>query len=325
MSITINRRHLLALACVGGTGGYSLCAAAQSGPMARIVVPSAPGAGTDIIGRRLAEALSPLLQQPTMVENKAGARNIIGTAAVAKGPLDGNTLLIGTAAAICVEPAFTKALPYDPIKDLTPVALLGTQCPVFISRHGSPFASLQDVIRIAKQRPGEVSAGYSTSTYRLLLEILQKEAGIALNLIPYKSAVDSGIDILGGRLDFGMETPFGILDQIRTRKFAALAVTDPQRNAALPEVPTVAELGFAPLQFVGWTAVFVRSGVAPERVKALEQAVLKVSATPEFQKLLTGLGVKPSQQTTSAFQRQIVESIERYKQYVDLLGLASQA
>ncbi len=325
MPIAINRRHLIALACLGGTGGYSLTSFAQSGSLVRIVVPSAPGAGTDIIARHLAKELPAILQQPAIVENKPGARGIIGTSAVAKGPTDGNTLLLGYAAAICVEPAFTKPLPYDPIKDLVPVGLLGTQCPVFISRHGSPFASLKDVIRIAKQRPGEVSAGYSTSTYRLLLEIFQKEAGIKLNLIPYKAAGESNLDILGGRLDFGMETPFGILPQIRANRFAALAVTDPQRNAAVPEVPTVAELGFPQLQFVGWNAVFLPGGVAPERVRMLEQAVHKIAATPEFQKFLTGLGVTPSRQTNDEFKREIAESVQRYQKYADLLNLAPKA
>ena len=216
----------------------------------RLIVPFPAGSSTDIIARIVAQRLGPRLGQQVVIENRAGASGNIGADAIAKAAPDGTTIGIATASTHGVAASLSASLPYDPIKDFAPVAMIGSQPYVLVLYPGLPAHNLGELVALAKAKPGTLNYGSAgvASLAHLGTALLASMAGINITHVPYKSSAQSMTDMITGRLDMQFATIAPSLPNIRAGKLRALVTSGKTRVAALPEVPTVAESGIAGLR-----------------------------------------------------------------------------
>jgi tripartite-type tricarboxylate transporter receptor subunit TctC len=272
----------------------------------RLVVPFPPAGGTDVVSRMLTDRVSANTGWTFVVENRAGAGGNIGLDAVAKSKPDGLTLGMGQTANLAINPTLYPKMPYDPLKDFTPVALVASQPVVLVVRTESPYKTLADLVGAGKAKPGAVtmaSAGNGTVGH-LAGEMFAKKAGAKFMHVPYKGAGPALTDLLGGQTDFFFITPQGGLPHLKAGKLRALAVTSARRLPVLPDTPTVAESGYAGFEASDWKAVVAPAGTPPEVVKRLNAEVDKALAKPDTIARLLSEGSAPmggSPQAMAAF------------------------
>jgi tripartite-type tricarboxylate transporter receptor subunit TctC len=260
----------------------------------RLVVPFAPGGGTDLIARTLGLGMSKELGQTVVIENKPGAGTIIGTDLVAKSPADGYTLVISTFAH-AVNPSLMAKLPYDTQKAFAPVVLLARGPNVLVVRADSPYKSVAEVVTAARAHPGKLtyaSQGNGTSAH-LAGEMFTNLAKVQMTHIPYKGAGPALTDLLGGQVDMMFATAAAASSQLAGGKLRALGVTSPQRAAALKNVPAIAETvpGYA---VESWYGLFVPAGTPAETIARLNAAAKKATDSAEFRKMLEPEGLTVS-------------------------------
>ena len=251
----------------------------------RIIVPQSPGASTDLTARLMAQKLNDAFKQPVIVDNRPGSSGIAGTEIVARAAPDGYTLMV-VASSFSINPALGRKLPYDAIRDFTTVSQL-SKFPNMLAAHPSvPVKTLQDVIAMAKAKPGQVSyasAGLATGTH-MTAELLKYMTGIELLHVPYKGGGPSMAAAMGGQTQLVISTTVGLLAHVRAGKLKAIALTAAKRSAAAPEIPTFAESGVPGYEHEPWNGMF-----APAK---LPKAVLaKINA--EVARGLNAPDVKP--------------------------------
>lgn len=292
---TIQRRTLLS----AGLAALALPTwALASYPGARpikLIVPYTPGGGTDAVARFIASKIAAETKWSLIVENRAGASGNIGMDSVAKSKPDGLTVGLGQTANLAINPALLPKMPFDATKDFAPVALVASLPVVLVVREESPFKSLDDVIKAAKAKPGDLKqalAGNGTVGH-LAGELLAFQAKFKVLNVPYKGAAPALTDLLGGSTDFMLSTPQSILEMIRGKKLRALAVTSKERLSVLPEVPTVAESGFPGFEAADWKAIIAPAGTPAAIVNALNKAAVDVLKKKETSDLLAQEGSKP--------------------------------
>ncbi|WP_439597789.1 Bug family tripartite tricarboxylate transporter substrate binding protein [Falsiroseomonas sp.] len=307
------RRGLLALA-----GLAPLPAAAQTPPWPsrplRIIVPYPPGAGTDLLARAYAQRLTELLGQPVVIENRAGASGMIGTEAAARAPADGYTILMANSSVLAINPAIRASLPYDPIGSFDPVALVGANDTALVVRSASPFRSVADLVAAAKAWPGALSyssAGTGTSTH-MAAEFFKQMAGVDILHVPYRGSPQAVTDMLGGQVDMTFNTVNSVVTAVRDGAARALATTGATRDPVLPDVPTLAELGFPAYQASGWLGFVVPAGTPSDIVSELAGAIAQVAAQPGFAERIAGIGLKPILSTPAEFRAIIAPEIARW-------------
>jgi tripartite-type tricarboxylate transporter receptor subunit TctC len=256
----------VALSAIGGKG------IAQSRPI-RIVVSLPAGSAIDFQARLLAPYLSATLGQPVMVENKPGGRDIIALTDVLKSAPDGTTLYMGSQSPLSLNVALVKDLPYDPRKDLTPIAGISQLNHVLVVKSGFPAKTFAEFVAYAKQNPGKLSMGYSTSLVQILISSINKLAGIDVLAVPYKGVPATITDVLGDTLSATLVDPGNALPHIKSGQLRALGVTVQKRNPLTPDIPAIADTlpGF---DFPVWTAM-----VGPARMP--RETVAKINAAVE--------------------------------------------
>jgi len=243
----------------------------------RIVVPFTPGGGTDAVTRLVAEKITLDTKWSFLVDNKPGAGGNIGLDMVAKSKPDGYTLGMGQTSNLAINPSAIPKMPFDPQKDLVGVALVAEVPMVMVVRTESPWKSLDDMIKAAKAKPGEIKqalAGTGTVGH-LAGEMLAKKSGVKLLNVPYKGAAPAINDLLGGQTDFMFATPQAVLGMLQGGKLRALAVTSRQRITALNGVPTVAEQGYKDFEAVDWKVIVAPAGIPLEIVKRINDVTTK--------------------------------------------------
>jgi tripartite-type tricarboxylate transporter receptor subunit TctC len=243
----------------------------------RIVVPFTPGGGTDAVTRLVAEKITFDTKWSFLVDNKPGAGGNIGLDMVAKSKPDGYTLGMGQTSNLAINPSAIPKMPFDPQKDLVGVALVAEVPMVMVVRTESPWKSLDDMIKAAKAKPGEIKqalAGTGTVGH-LAGEMLAKKSGVKLLNVPYKGAAPAINDLLGGQTDFMFATPQAVLGMLQGGKLRALAVTSRQRITALNGVPTVAEQGYKDFEAVDWKVIVAPAGTPLEIVKRINDVTTK--------------------------------------------------
>jgi tripartite-type tricarboxylate transporter receptor subunit TctC len=259
------------------------CAETYPSKPIRLIVPAAPGAPPDFRARWLAERLRTALGQPLVIDNRPGAAGIIGTQAAARSPADGYTLLLGHQGTLALNAYLYADLPYDPIKDFTPISRLGVS-PMLLAVHPQvPAHSVAELIRLAREKPGQLrfgSAGVGSPPY-MAGELFQRAAGIDVLHVPYKSAPAALIDLIGGTLTYTFGGIAMHVAHVRTGKLRALAVTSAKRLAALPDIPTVAESGLPGYEYWSWMGICAPSGTPREIVARLNSEISKILNTQE--------------------------------------------
>lgn len=250
---------LLAAAALGGTALAADWPAAQ--PI-KLVVPSAAGGTPDQTSRKLANYLQDKLKQAVIVENRPGAAGTIAMQAVATAKPDGYTLGFGNIVTMAINRSLIAKMPYNPDKDLVPVAVLSQVPNVLVVRQGLPAASVRELIIHAKSNPGRLAmgSGGNGTTSHLSGEILKEKAGISFNHIPYRGAPQAQTDLVGGQIDFMFDNLPSMVGAIQSGKVRALAVTSKRRSAILPNVPTMEEAGLADFEVVAWGGIVAPTG-----------------------------------------------------------------
>ncbi|MBV6307251.1 tripartite tricarboxylate transporter substrate binding protein [Candidimonas humi] len=304
----------------------ALCAAAVSAAPASaafpdrpidIVVPFSPGGGTDQISRTIADGMSKALKQSVLVLNKPGAGTVIGTGYVAKSKPDGYTLVMATFAH-AVNPALYKHLPFDPDKDFTPVALIGTSPNVLVVNSHSPFKTVKDIIAYAKANPDKLTFGsYGTGTSAHLCGALFEDlAKVKMTHVPYKGSSPAITDLLGGQINMVFSTAASVAQYVKSGQLRAIAVTSKQRSFAFPDVPTIAESGLPDYEAESWYGLLAPAGTPADVIAKLHDATeLAIRAKP-FQQRIAIEGLNPHTGKPQDLQDYIQKEEKLWRQVV---------
>ncbi len=252
-----------------------LAQAAYPNKPIRLIVPFPPGGGTDMIARTVAQKLADQNKWSVIVDNRPGAGGNLGVDATAKSAPDGYTLVMGQTSNLAINPSLYAKLPYDPIKDLTPVALVSSSPIVMAAPANSPLKTFADVVAASKGKPDALTLGYSGNgtVAHLAGEQAQKAAGIQLRHIPYKGAAQAMTDLVGGQIDLYMSSVPTLLGQVRNGKLKILAITSAKRSSQLPDVPTLAEQGYKGFEAVTWFGILAPAGTPAPIVAQLNKAI----------------------------------------------------
>ena len=267
-----------------------------------VVVPQGAGGANDAIARIVMQRVSELLGQTFVVDNRVGAGGNIGTAFAARARPDGYTVMLTSDSAQVVAPALYKAPGFDPIKDFEPVAAVATAGYVLVANPSFPANTVRELIAMAKARPGAISyasAGNGTLNH-LIAEVLQKQAGITLQHVPYKSSAAAATDVVSGQVPISVQSLPSSIGFIQGGKLKVLGVVNPKRVPALPDAPTIGETlpGFA---FTPWYGLFAPTGTPPEIVQKLHAAVDQALAAKDVQERLAQQGAEPWRLTAPQF------------------------
>ena len=318
--MTLSRRSSLAivLACTFATGAF-----AQAWPAKpiRLVVPFPAGGGTDIIAREVANKVANS-GYTFVVDNKPGSGGNLGVDATAKSPADGYTLVLGQTSNLAINPTLFAKLPYDPVKDLTPVSLVASAPLVIVVAAESPYKTLADVVATAKAKPGFLN--YATSgngtVAHLATESFQKAANVKLTHVPYKGAAQGATDLIGGQVQLYVSSIPTLIGHIKGGKMRAIAVTSAKRADDLPQVPTIAESGYKGFEAVTWFGIAGPANLPKEIVTKLNADINKALQAPDLQKKLGDQGADVAGSTPEQFAKLIRDDITRWGKIVKESG-----
>jgi tripartite-type tricarboxylate transporter receptor subunit TctC len=312
------RNYLLALALC-----FTQTLAAQSYPSKpiRLVAPFAPGGALDLIARGVAQKLGESVGQPVVVENKAGASGAIGSELVAKSAPDGYTLLLGATTTHGINPAFNpKSLPYDALKDFTPVSLVATIPHALVVNPRLPVNSVADLVRLGKQRSLNYGSAGNGSPHHLAAELFKSLTGIQAEHVPYKGSGPALADLMAGNLDFVSVEYTAAEPYVKSGKLKALALATRERVAGI-DLPTVAEAGYSGFEVTSWYAIFGPAGMPGAVTARLGTEIHKAVTQTDLRDRLKGLGTTPigsDSEQLAAFQR---ADIERWTKVVRTAGI----
>ena len=277
----------------------------------KLIVPFPPGGTGDLLGRLAAKEMETTLGQPVVVENRAGAGGLIGSDAVAKSPADGHTLVLSNVASHAIGPAVYPKMPYDAVKDFTHIGLIaGVPSGVAVAA-SSPYTSMEVLLAKARTAPGAVrfgSNGNGTSSH-VKLAILNRAAKVDITHIPYKGSAPATVDLLGGQID-GLIA--AVPDVGRNPLLRLVAITSDKRAARWPDVPTVAELGLAPMVASNWFGISGPAGIPAPIADRLNAALTAALNTPDLANRLRDLGAEPNRMTRADYTALVTSDFARW-------------
>ena len=309
---------LLILGNANGQGDY------PTRPV-KVIVPSPPGGGTDILARVLAQHFSKALGQPFVVENKPGAGNMIGIESVARAPADGYTLLV-VASTLALNTVLYKKVPYDPVRDFAPITLAATAPNVLVVNPALPAKSLAELIALAKAKPGALSygtPGIGTSPH-LSMELLKSMAGIDLQHVPYRGTAAAVTDVIGGQIAATFANALTAKPQVDSGRVRALAVSGPNRIEAFPGVPPVAEAGVPGYEAMQWYGLAAPAGTPAPIVARLHAEAAKALQSDEMKEKLALDGAQPVGSTPAEFGALIRRELDKWTRVVRAAGIELQ-
>ncbi len=321
----ISRRHVVAL-----LGAASLLATAPAWSQpdwpvrpVKIVVPVAPGGGTDFTARMLAEKLSTALGQPVIVENRPGASGNLGVQQVAAAPADGYTLVMPITS-FPINPSLQR-LPFDTVKDFAPVVLVGTLPLVLVVHPGVPAKNVQELIALAAaKRPLTYANSGTGTTAHLAGELFNRMAGIQMTGVNYKGGGPAVNDLLGGHVQLYFSTIPSVSQHIEAGKLRALAVTGSTRSLELPNVPTVAESGLPGFEVTAWFGLFAPARTPKPVIDRVNAELVKVLAMPDVRQKLAHHGVKPGGGTPESLHDFLVSDIDKWGKVIREAGIRAE-
>ena len=280
----------------------------------RTVVRFPAGGGTDIVARSVTQKIAGSTKWTFVIENKPGAGGNLGIDTAAKAQADGYTLVIGQTSNLAINPTLYSKLPYDPVKDLTPIGLIGNAPLVLVVATDSPFKTLADVVRAAKAQPGTIN--YATSgngtVAHLATELLQKEAAIKLTHIPYRGATQGINDLIGGQVQLYMSSVPTLIGQIKSGKLRALAVTAALRTDDLPQTPTIAESGYKGFEAVTWFGLLGPAKLPAAVVSSANAELNKALNSSDLRKKLEDQGLNVTPSSSEDFGKLIRQDIAKW-------------
>ncbi|MEI6720946.1 MAG: tripartite tricarboxylate transporter substrate binding protein [Betaproteobacteria bacterium] len=286
----------------------------------RIVVPYAPGGGTDIISRQIAQKLGEAWGQNVFVENRPGANGITGTDLVLKSAPDGHNLVVVVAAHVINSSLQTK-MPYDPVADVAPVTLIARSPWVIVSIPTLPAKTLGEFVAYAKANPGKLRFGSSEPSSRLAGEQFKQLAGINLEHIPYKGGSQIMTDMLGGQIETGFTSTLTVLQHYKSGKLKVLAVAGKARHASMPDVPTAIEAGYPEYETYAWYGMYAPKGTPREIVARIQQEIARVVKRPDTEERLGQFGAEPIASTPEDFAAFTKAESEKFARLIKAAGI----
>ena len=315
-------RAALLAAMLGLLGAHE--AAAQKWPDkgVRIVTPFAPGGGTDVFARILAQRFSEVFGQQFIVDNRPGAGSTTGTEFVARSPADGHTLLM-TSASFTFNPGLYPKLRYDSLKDFAPVSQVVKVPHVVLVLPSLPVKNLQDLVRIAKAKPGEVFYASSGpgSALHLAGALFAIQTNTQLTHVPYKGGPAAATAVMSGEATVSFSTIETVLSLIQAKRLRPLAVSTRERTPALPDVPTVMEAGYKDYEVIGWFGLFAPSGTPPAVVDALSTEISRMMTTPAIRDRAAQEGATPVGNKPAEFERFLRSEIAKWTPIIQKTGI----
>ena len=281
--------------------GMCVCATAQNYPAkpVRVIVPFAPGGGTDISARQFAQKLSEAFKQQFVIDNRGGAGGMIGIEMAVKSPPDGYTLMIGTNATHAANSFLYTNPGFDPQADFEPIAMVGMLPLVYVTAPNNPVNNIQDLVRAAKARPDALNTAVSTTTCRMAHELFKQRAEAPMFPVDFKGSGQAITALLGGHIEYMVDTITSLRAQIASGQVKALGVTSASSSKLLPGVKSIAEQGIAGYELVGWTVIYAPKGLPPEAGRTLTAALVKMLERPDVQEKLLQMGIDPLARTGS--------------------------
>lgn len=286
----------------------------------RLIVPFPPGGGTDVVSRTLGERLAPLLKTPVVIENKPGAGGNLGLDLAAKSPPDGYTIAMGQTSNLAINPTLYSSLPFNPVKDFAPVALVAAQPLVLVVAKDAPWSSLADVVAASKSKPLTMASAGNGTVGHLAGEMFARRAGITFVHVPYKGAAPALTDLMGGQVAVFFASAGAVMGQLDGGRVRAIAVTSARRMSKLPKVPTIAESGYAGFEATDWKGLVAPAGTSASIVKDINAAVLRALATPEVTERLAAEGSDPIGGTPERFAQFILDEGAKWSEIVRQTG-----
>jgi tripartite-type tricarboxylate transporter receptor subunit TctC len=278
----------------------------------RMIVPYAPGGGTDVLGRLAAKELSEALGQPVVVENRPGGAAIVGTEAVARSKPDGYTLLVAPSGPLVMNPVLRKSIPYNPETDFVPVSVIG-RLPLLITVNASlPVKSVRELIDYAKANPNAVTYASSGPLFLLATELFKQKTGTEFLLVPYKSSAESATALLAGQVTLAIADVPPVVGLVKDGRLRALAYTNEHRSAEFPEIPTVAEAGLPGTEVATLVGIVAPAGTPEPIVRKLQNVLTAMVKKPELRERFATIGVEPVGSTSEEFAKAIKADIARW-------------
>src|SRR5215467_5633318 len=289
----------------------------------RLIAPFPPASTSDVIGRVLGQKMSQRLGQPVVVDNRVGASGNIGADAIAKAAPDGYTIGIVTSSTHAVAVSLSGKLPYDPIKDFTPITMLANTPYVLVLYPGVPAKDIKELIALAKTKPGALNYGSAgpASLAHLAGALFANPTDTQLTHVPYKSSAQSVIDLISGRIEMQFATIAPTLANIRAGQLRALAVTGRKRSDALPDVPTLDEAGIKGYEATLWSALEAPSGLPAGIATRLNQETLEILNSAEMKETLAQQGLVPDPGPPDALAAQIRGDIAKWRDVIAKAGI----
>jgi tripartite-type tricarboxylate transporter receptor subunit TctC len=323
----MNRIVSIVLAGILACAAFSMSAQAQSWPSRpiTIIVPFPAGALSDAAARILQPKLSEALGQSIVIENRGGAGGVIGTAQVARAQPDGYTLLITVNAPVVMAPALQANYPFDPLKALTGAALLTETYLALVVRSESPIKSIADLVRIAKQKPGQLTFGSAGvgSAHQIAGGLLNTHAGISINHVPFQGGAPAVQALVGGHIDMSFATLPSVMPLVKEGRLRLVALAEPKRYAGLPDLPTISETVPGVIA-TAWVGLFAPAGTPKDILERLFKIVDDAMRTPDVKAKMIALGMVPVPKGPAAFDRLIAEDLKFWKGAVEIAKIGKQ-
>lgn len=305
--------------------GWALAAETYPARPLRLIVPSSPGSGVDIVARLLAQRLSEHVKQQVVVDNRAGAGANLGAEIAAQAPRDGYTLFVGTPAHT-INPALYTRLKYDVLKDFAPITLLTTGQYVLVVHPSVPADSVKALTALAKAKPGALnyaSAGNGNATH-LAAELYRSIAGIDIVHVPYKGSGPALAETMGGQVHFMFPNLTAALPQMKAGKVRALAVTTARRAPSAPEVPTMQEAGVPGYSVTSWYALLAPAGVPQSVLQRLHGEAVQAMSAPDMKSRLAGEGAEPTTTTPAELTAFLAEDVAKWTRVIRAAGIKAE-
>jgi tripartite-type tricarboxylate transporter receptor subunit TctC len=288
----------------------------------RLIVPFPPGGAVDYYARAVQNRLAETLGQPVLIENRSGASGMVGAELVAKSQPDGYTVLVGNIASLAMNVGLYAKMPYDPVKDLTPIMRTVAVDYAMVVHPSVPAQTVAELVAYAKANPGKLSYGSagSGSAPHLSMELFKQRAGIDLVHIPFKGGGPMVTDLLGGQIQVVIADQANLMPHVKAGKLRALAVGTLVRSAVYPELPTIAESGYPGFEARAWQGIAGPAGLPPDIARQLQAAIAKVMAMPDVRSRLVEGGLDPIVSTPEEFGEFIRAEIAKWSKVAKDVG-----
>ncbi len=319
----LTRRHALVLAAAAAWPALGQ-AQASAAPI-KLIVPFTPGTGIDIVARQLGPKLSQKLNRPVVVENRVGASGSIGTEAVVRSAPDGNTLLVSVNTLV-MNRALSPNLPFDPLKDLSPIALTSWGELILVTHPKTGWKTAKDLVQAAKAAPGRInyaSPGVGTP-HHMSMELFKSTAQVFITHTPYRGTAPAVTDILGGQVDV-MFLPIHVaLTHVKTGRLVALAIGSERRHPLMPDLPTVTETGLGQVNVAMWFGIFGPRGLAPDLINSLNRDINQILASEDVKTAFSTQGMDPATSTPVEFARLVERDADKWARLVKVQGIKAE-